>query len=169
MARAWRWLQLRLASLPQPGINGVVDAELTPRIRNTRLSKPRPSSLTRYIDAHPNGNRLLVSISGDEITLITHVPAICDDFGTQDLPEKLRRLPAGLVRHVERLRSRHARGHPYPLLDRAGGGFRAFDDPERNQLVLFKLHPLPNGQVRDPEAQRLNQVLPEDKIYIPIQ
>ena len=27
--------------------------------------------LTNYIDAHPNGNRLLVSISGDEITLIT--------------------------------------------------------------------------------------------------
>ena len=33
--------------------------------------------------------------------------------------------------------------------------FRAFDDPERNVLVLFKLHPLPGGQVRDPGDQNL--------------
>ena len=38
--------------------------------------------LTNYIDTHPNGNRLLVSISGDQIALITHLPALCDDFGT---------------------------------------------------------------------------------------
>src|SRR3569833_4464537 len=36
--------------------------------------------LTDYIDQHPNGNRLLVSISGDEITLITHLQSLCDDF-----------------------------------------------------------------------------------------
>jgi hypothetical protein len=49
--------------------------------------------LTQYIDAHPNGNRLLVSISGDQITLATHLPTLCDDFGTPsstypDLPSK---------------------------------------------------------------------------------
>src|SRR5208337_1386494 len=38
--------------------------------------------LTRYIDQHPNGKRLLVSISGDQIGLVTHIPALCDDFGT---------------------------------------------------------------------------------------
>ncbi|MGO9776451.1 MAG: ArnT family glycosyltransferase, partial [Terracidiphilus sp.] len=37
--------------------------------------------LTQYIDAHPNGKRLLVSSSGDEITLFTRLPALCDDFG----------------------------------------------------------------------------------------
>jgi hypothetical protein len=45
--------------------------------------------LTRYIDAHPNGKRLLVSISGDQITLVTHLPSICDDFGTEELTTKL--------------------------------------------------------------------------------
>ena len=39
--------------------------------------------LTSYIDKHPNGNRLLVSVSGDEITLVTHLPTLCDDFGTE--------------------------------------------------------------------------------------
>ena len=47
--------------------------------------------------------------------------------------------------------------------------FHAFDDPERNVLVLFKLHPLPNGQVRDQWDQNLQVPLPEDKIDIPIE
>ncbi|MGB6691873.1 MAG: glycosyl transferase [Terracidiphilus sp.] len=126
-------------------------------------------NLVRYIDEHPNGNRLLLSISGDEISLITHVRAICDDFGTQDLPEKIAVYKPGWYATWNdfdpgTLEDIHTR---YSIEQVAV--FRAFDDSERNQLVLFKLHPLPNGQVRDPEKQRLNQVLPEDKIYLPIQ
>jgi 4-amino-4-deoxy-L-arabinose transferase-like glycosyltransferase len=51
---------------------------------------PAAQKLTSYIDQHPNGKRLLVSISGDEITMITRLPTICDDFGTQDLVTKLK-------------------------------------------------------------------------------
>jgi hypothetical protein len=47
--------------------------------------------------------------------------------------------------------------------------FRAFDDPERNLLVLFKLHPLPGGQVRSPGNQNLQIPLPGDKIEIPVE
>jgi hypothetical protein len=36
-------------------------------------------------------------------------------------------------------------------------------------LVLFKLHPLPNGQMRDREVQNLQVALPGDKIEIPIE
>jgi hypothetical protein len=36
-------------------------------------------------------------------------------------------------------------------------------------LVLFKLHRLPNGQVRDPTTQNLQVALPGDKIEIPIE
>ena len=46
--------------------------------------------------------------------------------------------------------------------------FRAFDDPDRNVLVLFKLHPLPGGQERDPEGKNLQIAVPGDKIDIPI-
>jgi hypothetical protein len=35
--------------------------------------------------------------------------------------------------------------------------------------VLFKLHPLPNGQVRDPGEQNLKIVLPGDRIDAPIE
>jgi hypothetical protein len=47
--------------------------------------------------------------------------------------------------------------------------FRAFDDPQRNVLVLFKLHPIPGGDVRDPGSENLQVPLPGDKIDIPIQ
>jgi len=47
--------------------------------------------------------------------------------------------------------------------------FRAFDDPDRNLLVLFKLHPLLNGQDRSQGDMNLQVPLPDDKIDIPVQ
>jgi hypothetical protein len=47
------------------------------------------SQLARYIDSHPNGKPMVVSISGDEITQLTYLPTLCDDFGTKPLPSKL--------------------------------------------------------------------------------
>jgi 4-amino-4-deoxy-L-arabinose transferase-like glycosyltransferase len=102
--------------------------------------------LTRYIDAHPNGNRLLLSISGDNITLATHLPAICDDFGTWDLPSRIHRYQPGWYAAWNEI-------DPGTLLDlqtqyslEQVAVFHAFDDSDRNQLVLYKLHPLPPSQ-----------------------
>ena len=58
-------------------------------------------NLTRYIDAHPNGNRLLVSISGNDITLITGLPSLCDDFGTMGPSGQTGSVSAGMVCRVE--------------------------------------------------------------------
>lgn len=124
------------------------------------------AALTRYIDQHPNGNRLLVSISGDEITMMTHLPSLCDDFGTIELTDKLARyrpgwwatwndIDTGTLEDLHRL---------YSLEQVAS--FRALDDPERNVLVLFKLHPLPNERKPGPDLQ---QPLPGDKIDIDVQ
>lgn len=130
--------------------------------------------LTAYIDQHPNGNRLLVSISGDEITLITHLQSLCDDFGTHtpqfpDLGTKLavykpgwwatwNDIDPGTLEDI----------HTHYSLEQVAE-FRAFDDPERNVLVLFKLHPLPDGQARLIDGNNLQQALPDDKIEIPIE
>ena len=48
-------------------------------------------------------------------------------------------------------------------------GFLAFDDPDRNVLYLFKLHPLPNGEIRQPNKMNLQIALPDDKIDIPVE
>jgi hypothetical protein len=130
--------------------------------------------LTTYIDQHPNGNRLLVSISGDEITLLTHVQSLCDDFSMRtpafpDLGTKLavykpgwwatwNDIDPGTLEDI----------HTHYSLEQVAE-FRAFDDPERNVLVLFKLHPLPDGQVRLINGDNLQEVLPEDKISIPLE
>jgi len=111
--------------------------------------------LTDYIDKHPNGNRLLLSVSGDNITLITHLPAICDDFGTWDLAKRIHAYRPGWYAGwndidpgtLEDLRTQ------YTLEPVAS--FRAFDDPDRNQLILYKLHPLPIAR------QHYNQAIEE--------
>jgi hypothetical protein len=130
---------------------------------------PAARKLTNYIDQHPNGKRLLLSISGDEISMTTHLPAICDDFGTADLVSKLRDYDPGWFatwNDVDpgTLEDLH---HTYSLEQVAT--FHAFDHPDRNMLVLFKLHPLPNGQVRDSELEKLQVALSGDKIEIPIE
>jgi len=130
------------------------------------------ANLTRYIDQHPNGNRLLVSISGDEITLMTHLPSLCDDFGTQELPDKLARYQPGWYAAWNDLDPGTLEDlHVHFSLEQVAE-FPALDDPDRNVLVLFKLHPLPNGEVReakDPaQAKEFGQPLPDDQIDVDV-
>jgi hypothetical protein len=127
------------------------------------------TQLTQYIDTHPNGKRLMVSTSGDEIMLITGLPSICDELSTEDLAGKLGRYQPGWFSSWNdvdptTLAELHAR---YSLEQVAS--FDAFDDPDRNVLVLFKLHLLPGGKVRDSSDPSLSGVLPEDKVEVPVE
>jgi hypothetical protein len=125
--------------------------------------------LTQYIDAHPNGRRLLVSISGDQITLVSHLPSLCDDFGTEDLATKLADYQPGWFATWNdldpgTLEDLHTRFSLEQVAE-----FHAFDDSDRNVLVLFKLHPLPHGQIRDPDRENLQLPLPGDRIEIDVE
>jgi hypothetical protein len=113
-------------------------------------------ALTGYIDQHPNGNRLLLSISGDNITLVTRLPAICDDFGTWDLAMRIHSYRPGWYAAWNELdpgtlEDLHTQYSLEPV-----ASFHAFDDPDRNRLILYKLHPLP--AVR----QHYNQAIEEE-------
>ena len=130
--------------------------------------------LTDYIDQHPNGNRVLLCVSGDEITLITHLPTLNDLFTTPtletpDLAGKVgyyqpgwyaswNTLDPGMLEDI----------HSHDSVEQVAK-FRAFDDPTRNVLILFKLHPWPNGQVYDPADENLRIRFPEDKFDVPLQ
>jgi hypothetical protein len=125
--------------------------------------------LVQYIDTHPNGNRLLVSISGDQITLFTHLPTLCDDFGMEDLDVKMARYQPGWYAAWNDLDpGRLADIHQHYSLEEVAS-FHALDDEDRNLLVLFKLHPLPDGQVRFPDEQNLQILLPDDKVQIEVE
>ncbi|MBV8630344.1 MAG: glycosyltransferase family 39 protein [Silvibacterium sp.] len=99
--------------------------------------------LTNYIDKHPDGNRLLLSVSGDNITLITHLPAICDDFGTWDLPKRIHNYQPGWYAAWNELDPGTLEDLQTQYSLEQVASFRAFDDPDRNVLILYKLHPLP--------------------------
>ena len=107
-------------------------------------------ALTKYIDQHSNGNRLLVSISGDQITLITHLQSLCDDFSMRtpqfpDLGAKLAHYKPGWWATWNDIDPGTLEDlHTHYSLEQVAE-FKAFDDPERNILVLFKLHPSPRG------------------------
>jgi 4-amino-4-deoxy-L-arabinose transferase-like glycosyltransferase len=125
--------------------------------------------LTQYIDQHPNGNRLLVSVSGDEISLITHLPTLCDDFGTVDLPTKMAQYQPGWYASWNSLDPGTLEDlHEHYSLEQVDE-YPAFDDPDRNDLYLFKLHPLPNGEKREAIGTNLQTKLPGDKFDAPIE
>lgn len=106
-------------------------------------------SLTRAMNEHPAPNHLLLSVSGDEIQLITHVPAICDDYGSSSLAERIRVYrPAWYAAWneidddtLEKLQSHYS--------VQQVASFPAFDDRDRDVLILYRLKPLPDG-VRTP-------------------
>lgn len=128
--------------------------------------------LTSYIDQHPNGNRLLVSISGDEITLITHLQSLCDDFSMRtprfpDLGAKLAYYKPGWWATWNDIDPGTLEDlHTHYSLEQVAE-FHAFDDPERNVLVLFKLHPVAEPRIIN--GNNLQVPLPDDKIDIPIE
>jgi 4-amino-4-deoxy-L-arabinose transferase-like glycosyltransferase len=102
--------------------------------------------VTRYIDQHPDQHRLLLSISGDDIQLITGQPAICDDYGTWDLPYRMHVYQPGWYAVWNDV-------DPGSLVDiqtqyslERVADFPAFDDPDRNDLVLYRMNPLPPGR-----------------------
>ena len=154
------------------GLNAVRTVDYAAHPEYTFVSAA--SQLTQYIDEHPNGKRLLVSISGDQIALVTHLPALCDDFGTPsrrfpDLASKLAFYKPGWYAAWNDLDPGTLEDlHTRFTLEQVAT-FRAFDDPERNRLVLFKLHPLRGGRVRDASRQDLQIPLPGDQIEIPVE
>jgi 4-amino-4-deoxy-L-arabinose transferase-like glycosyltransferase len=165
-SRLLGWAVVALAALAV-GINGAWTLNYAAHPEYTFVNAAQ--RLTRYIDQHPGGKRLLLSISGDELTLITHVPSLCDDFGTQELVTKLDVYQPGWFATWNDIDPGTLEDlHNHYLLEQVAA-FRAFDDPERNTLVLFKLHPLPPRQFRDPTAENLQVPLPGDKIDIPVQ
>ena len=112
----------------------------------------------------PRGKTLLVAVSGDQISLVSHLPALCDDFGTVALPAKTDYYRPGWYASWNDLDPGTLEDlHTHFSLEQVAT-FPAFDDPERNRLVLFKLHPLPGRRVRNAGDQDLTQPLPDDKI-----
>lgn len=111
--------------------------------------------IRRIIDSDHTHNPLVLSISGSDLSLITGLPSICDDFGTMELEDRVKAYHPGWyvawnqvdddkmdaltsVYHLQRVAS-----------------FPAMDDPERNLMILYRLDP-----IHRPERRRVTRRQP---------
>ena len=104
----------------------------------------------------PRHSPLVLSISGSDISLMTGIPSICDDYGTAELADRARQYTPGWditwnlleddkmdaltpTFHVERVAT-----------------FAAMDDQDRNQLVLYRLDLASEERSHSKRSRRLH-------------
>jgi hypothetical protein len=113
------------------------------------------------ITADPSHNPLVLSISGSNLSLMTGLPSICDDFGTMDLAVRVRAYhPGWYVAWNQVEDDKMDALAPIYHLQRVAS-FPAMDDPDRNLLILYRLDPAapltPPRRHRKPAIPRLLQ------------
>lgn len=87
----------------------------------------------------PHHSRLVLSISGSDISLISGLPSICDDFGTMELPDRIATYKPGWFAAWNDVEDdKMAALAPMYRLTKVAA-FPAYDDPERNLLILYRL------------------------------
>ena len=117
-------------------------------------------AIARIVRSNPSHAQRILSISGSEITLMTGLPSIDDDFGTLDLDKRVEQYRPGWYvawNDIEddKMDALTPLYHPVRV-----AAFPAMDDPERNLLILYRLDPGPvagpphRGRRRTPRPLR---------------
>jgi hypothetical protein len=99
-------------------------------------------SIKRIVLADKTHSHLILSISGSDLTLMTGLPSIDDDFGTLDLDERVKQYKPGWYVAWNEVEDDKADSlTPFYQLQRVAA-FPAYDDPDRNLLILYRLDPV---------------------------
>ena len=117
----------------------------------TYLRHPQYTLLHAFQDVHdlitevdradPAHHHLVLSISGSDLSLMTGLPSICDDFGTLELDARVARYrPGWYVAWNEIDDDKMEALSPLFHVERVAA-FPAMDDPERNLLIVYRLTP----------------------------
>ena len=111
------------------------------------------NTVEREAAAHPEHSKLVLSISGSDISLMTGIPSICDDFGTMELIDRVAKYKPGWFATWNDVEDDKMEAlAPMYHLERVAA-FPAFDDVERNLLILYRLDPL-SSPGRGPRRNR---------------
>jgi hypothetical protein len=139
----------------------VTDASQTIRyVRTPEYTFTRAAEqIHDIVMADRSHNPLVLSISGSDLSLMTGLPSICDDFGTMELPDRVRAYrPGWYVTWNQVDDDKMDALTPLYHLQRVAA-FPAMDDPERNLLILYRLDPPtpanPTRRHRKPTPQLL--------------
>ena len=120
------------------------------------------SEIHDIVAADHTHNPLVLSISGSNLSLMTGLPSICDDFGTMDLAVRVRAYQPGWYVTWNQVDDdkMDALAPLYRL--RRVAAFPAMDDPERNLLILYRLDlASPNTPQRPHHRRTIPRLLPD--------
>jgi hypothetical protein len=99
-------------------------------------------------------SRLVLSISGSDLSLMTGLPSICDDFGTMALADRVvADRPGWFATWNDVEDDKMEALAPLYRLERVSA-IRVFDDPDRNVLILYRLDPLSSPGSRGRSGRR---------------
>lgn len=119
--------------------------------------------VARIVRINPNHPPLLLSISGSDISLITGLPSICDDFGTLDLPDRIKLYRPGWYAAWNEIDDDKMDSlTPLFKIERVAA-FPAMDDPARNLLILYRLDP---SAVTTPRVRRRKPTPPPLQTHV---
>ena len=99
-------------------------------------------------------SHLILSISGSDLTLMTGLPSIDDDFGTYDMDVRVKQYKPGWYAAWNDVEDDKADAITPVYQMKRVAAFPAYDDPDRNLLILYRLDPgtetppLPRHRVR---------------------
>ncbi len=98
-------------------------------------------ALARTVRADRTHSPLVLSVSGSDLTLMTGLPSIDDDFGTLDLDQRVALYRPGWYAAWNELDDDKMDAiRPLFRVTRVAA-FPALDDPDRNLLILYRLDP----------------------------
>ena len=110
--------------------------------------------IARIVRAEKGHSPLVLSISGSDLTLMTGLPSIDDDFGTMELGDRVKAYRPGWYAAWNELDDDKMDAlAPYFTPVRVAA-FPALDDPDRNLLILYRLDPAEQPGVRPRRRHR---------------
>ena len=101
--------------------------------------------IQRIVLSDANHSHLVLSISGSDLTLMTGLPSICDDFGTMTLDERVKVYRPGWYASWNELDDDKMDALSPLVAPVRVAQFAAMDDQDRNLLILYRLDPAAPG------------------------
>jgi 4-amino-4-deoxy-L-arabinose transferase-like glycosyltransferase len=109
-------------------------------------------NIAAIVRADPTHNPLILSISGSDITLMTGLPSIDDDFGTLELGARVQQYKPGWYVAWNELDDDKMDAISPAYNPVRVAAFPALDDPDRNLLILYRLNPAEAATVTSAET-----------------
>jgi hypothetical protein len=95
------------------------------------------TSIANIVKGDPGHNRLILGVSGSQLSLMTGLPSINDAYGTQDLGSKLLAYRPGWYLVWHEIPPNEPALSPFQFKKVAT--YTVFDDDDRNPLILYRM------------------------------